>query len=369
MRVQVLGGILALAAALSACAGGDAADERDSATAVATPATHAPLLAMARVTSGPPPNASSSPTPRYDIVISGVDASRLRIVTRSLPPVSRAVLFGRATWSPDGRKLAFAVEHGRDPASIRNQTDIYVADSDGRSLRRLTNLGDGVEPVWSPDGRTIAFARRTYDRPDGGFTSALWLMDRHGHDQRAVMDDNDGHFDVPGEWSPDGSLLAFSRTRFERGRRTSGPALYVVRADGSGLRKLTDNGDEPTWSPDGRHIAFVTERDRNGELTYGDVLRAANELYVMNADGTDARRLTWTRDLNERSPSWSGDGKRIAFHRGRQFDNAEGTGVLVVNRDGTCLATVALDPALDTWYARPVWRPGSAPGRATCARG
>ena len=109
---------------------------------------------MTRVRSGAAPNSRSSPVPRYEIVVASLDASRFRVVPRSLPPQSRAVLFGRASWSPDAQTLAFAVEYGRDPASIRNRTDIYVARVDGTSLRRLTNLGDAVEPVSSPDGRT-----------------------------------------------------------------------------------------------------------------------------------------------------------------------------------------------------------------------
>jgi hypothetical protein len=86
-----------------------------------------------------------------------------------------------------------------------------------------------------------------------------------------------------------------------------------------------------------------------------------NELYVANADGSGQRRLTHTRNLNEGSPSWR-DESRIAFQVGEEIDNAEGTRILEVNADGTCRRTILGDPKLDTWYARPAWKPTESGG-------
>ena len=75
-----------------------------------------------------------------------------------------------------------------------------------------------------------------------------------------------------------------------------------------------------TWSPDETKIAFNSDRDGN------------NELYVMNSDGSDIRRLTFTK-ANERGPFWSPDGKRITF-------SSDGDGpahVYVMNADGSDL--------------------------------
>ncbi len=82
--------------------------------------------------------------------------------------------------------------------------------------------------------------------------------------------------------------------------------IYVVNADGSGLKRLTsDRGADldPSWSPDGRRIAY---RHESGG---GD---ASAEIYVMNADGSQKRNLT-RRPGQDYSPAWSPDGKRIAY--------------------------------------------------------
>jgi TolB protein len=78
-----------------------------------------------------------------------------------------------------------------------------------------------------------------------------------------------------------------------------GGELYVINADGSGLRRLTD-GVDPVWSPDGKQIAFTRWRDPRG-------------VWVMNADGSGARLLfAWSE---ARWPSWSPDGSQILFTR------------------------------------------------------
>lgn len=115
------------------------------------------------------------------------------------------------------------------------------------------------------------------------------------------------------------------------------------------------------WAPARtRRIALASDRDENGELNYGDRVFFANELYVMDADGSHQRRLTRTRNLNELQPSWLPSGTRIAYQRGKVFDNAEGTVVMQLNADGTCATPILGEPRLVTWYAAPAWRPGEA---------
>jgi Tol biopolymer transport system component len=174
-----------------------------------------------------------------------------------------------------------------------------------------------------------------------------------------------GALDIPGSWAPDGELLAFTRLTAgnpDEGRVFDRTAVYVVAKDGSGARKLADRAGHPAWSPDGRLIAFTSDRDRNGELSYGDRVTYANELYVMNADGSNRRRLTETRDLDEGAPAWSPDGERIVYERGEVIDNAEGTGVFALALDTGCTREIAYDQGLDSWFAAPAWRPGSGTG-------
>ena len=87
-------------------------------------------------------------------------------------------------------------------------------------------------------------------------------------------------------WSPDGRKIAF----------TQEGQVFVVNGDGSDLRKLTDNGSAsdaaPVWSPDGRAIAFTSERDGNSEI------------YVMDADGGSQQNVS-ENPLDDVSPVWS----------------------------------------------------------------
>lgn len=301
--------------------------------------------------------------PQFDLVLANADGSNLQVVTgTSVPGGVRPRLFDDPAWSPDGRTIAFTADlskpYGRGGFP---KTDIYLVRADGSGLRRLTEHGSSGSPTWSPDGRTIAYTRSRDS------STSLWTTTVSGESEQALSEAVDGRFDSPGAWSPDGSQLVFSRGRLalpdEGGRFENTNAIYVIDADGSRLTKLADRGADPTWSPDGTRILFASDRDENGELSYGDSVAYANELYVMAADGSNERRLTKTQDLNERRPDWSPDATVIAYQRGEVVDNAQGTGVFVINAAGTCRRPIAFDPDLDVWYSSPAWRPGGALAR------
>lgn len=130
--------------------------------------------------------------------------------------------------------------------------------------------------------------------------------------------------DYNGAFSPDGSRIAFVS------ERDGNPNLYSARADGSGLKRLTAEfalNDHPAWSPDGKRLAFVSTR--RPAATPG---QAWNGIYVMNADGSGVRRLSGA-GAADYSPTWSPRGDLLAFASGSGA--AGGTDLFVMKPDGT----------------------------------
>ena len=214
-------------------------------------------------------------------------------------------------WSPDGRRIAFAIT-GK----------VYVVNADGSGHRTLTQLGrDGgvASLAWSPDGRKLLFLVEHSSAPRCGYCSRLWVLNADGSGLRDLTRTLTGGFGSPASdpvWSPDGRRIAFVRLNTRHG-------VYVVNADGSGVRNLTPKPmgafyAAPAWSPDGRKIAFASERDGNSEI------------YLMNADGSGKRNLT--RNLAyDGDPAWSPNGRKITFVSNRDGRYA----VSVMNADGS----------------------------------
>ncbi|HUF46410.1 MAG TPA: hypothetical protein VMM93_01280 [Vicinamibacterales bacterium] len=119
-------------------------------------------------------------------------------------------------------------------------------------------------------------------------------------------------------WAPSGREVVFHRE--EQG----GTALYLVRTDGTGIRRLFVDATadrSAAFSPDGTRLAFVSRRDGNPEI------------YVAGFDGTDLRRLT-THDADDLAPAWTSDGESLAFVSNRAGD---GFDLFRINADGTGL--------------------------------
>ena len=249
------------------------------------------------------------------------------------------------SWSPHGKRIAFVSD--RDGHFLADMPDIpsyeiYVMDADGGNQRRLTNdLSDDRSPSWSPDGKRIVFTSRRKKDADGHFNLEIYVMDADDGNQQNLTN-NPGEDRFP-SWSPDGKHIVFSSRRDGHFRGNFGITheIYVMDTDGSNQQRLTENRQydwHPSWSPDGKRIAFSS--DRKGDFENF-------EIYVMDADGGNQQKLTENRVYDWR-PSWSLDAKRITFASERD-GNYE---IYVMDADGGNPQNLTNNPNYD---ALPAW--------------
>ena len=190
---------------------------------------------------------------------------------------------------------------------LRNKASfgISVVNADGTGVvEELTTLTDKA-PTWSPDGTKIAFQGKGQER--GGGAWKIYIMNGDGTGVENISHNNEN--DIMPAWSPDGSRIAFVHWDI-----LGEPGLYVMNIDGTNRQKLTTCAPEggPTWSPDSSKIAFVKKtRIVQGEEEE-EVIEKGLDIYVINADGADEKRLTTDRD-DELSPAWSPDGSKLTY--------------------------------------------------------
>jgi Tol biopolymer transport system component len=176
--------------------------------------------------------------------------------------------------------------------------------------------GSGVAPSWSPDGKRLVFAAPS----KGRCNDELYVVNADGSGLRRLT--RNAAADEEAAWSPDGRKIAFIS------RRDRGAAeIYVMNADGTGQRRLTRTrwGEGGlAWSPDGTKIAFT-----------GTGAGKLRDVYVMNADGTHPGQLTATATAEEGDPIWSPDGRQIAYVQSSQLDYDPISRIYVMNADGS----------------------------------
>jgi Tol biopolymer transport system component len=225
--------------------------------------------------------------------------------------------------SPDGSKVAFVSD--RDYFN-----DLYIASAvDGENVDKLVK-GERTETfeslrflrvgmAWSPDGNFLTFSSKV------GEQDALYIM--RVRDERIVESLRFGleGIETP-SWSPDGQQIVFT------GLDGGVSDLFIVRKDGSDLRRLTNDRyaqRDPVWSPDGTRLAFTTEF---GPGTDFDLL--AYDDYQIGIYDLSTEEITFLPDQVGKSinPQWGPDGKTIAFLSDRtgvtniflyDFDRAE----------------------------------------------
>jgi Tol biopolymer transport system component len=201
-------------------------------------------------------------------------------------------------WSPDGKRIAHVKIH-------INSSELWVMDADGANARPLTeNFSTAItrnnwafRPAWWPDGSRLLFLSEETTND-----LMLWQVGLDGRNRRQFLavPDLEGGIDMPSVSSDAKRLLAV-RYRTEGARSQ----VFSYALPNGPWRQLTEHPDgayDPVWSPDGTRVAYTVRQ------------RGRHDLWVMQADGSDARPLTDSGAC--RAPCWSPDGQQLAYLSG-----------------------------------------------------
>jgi TolB protein len=192
-------------------------------------------------------------------------------------------------------------------------TAVFIANADGSGERMLVGASQlDANASFSPDGQWVFFTSRRNGSAD------IYRVRPTGKDLQQLTDHP--AFDDQAVLSPDGQRLAFVSSR-------SGQAdIWILELTSRKLRNVTNHpgGDyRPSWSPDGQWLAFTSDRDSPGAQakTPGSPFapHQSTEIYIQRADGSELKRLT-DSEASVGSATWSPDGKQVAFYEASAID-------------------------------------------------
>jgi Tol biopolymer transport system component len=244
-------------------------------------------------------------------------------------------------WSPDGSQLAFENWYSDVAHPGHERIDIWVSDADGANARQVTHCDapclQRSYPAWSPDGTHLAFIRYDLAGDTTWGPSAIEILDLATGDIRIVSQTKDGAtaYYTP-RWSPDGSQLVFEIETYADATeaKSLSSSLAIVKSDGSDgadPRILTTPDlvvKNPDWHPVDDRIVFQARSSKSGS--------DRTDLYVVRADGTRLTRLTNIAGsgLSAVEPTWTPDGKRILFSK---VDSSGAGPPTFISADGSSL--------------------------------
>jgi TolB protein len=206
----------------------------------------------------------------YEMTLANGDVNQL---TNKLGVLTAAEI------SPDSGTIAFTRW-----ASNSNRYQIYLMNRNGSDPNNIPGI-TGWDPTWSPDGRQLLYAS------DKGGSIQLYVIRANGKNNQQISN-------LPGirgrsDWSPDGqTIVTYSGEPWQR-------EIYIMNADGSNAHQITPTGGNsqgPSFSPEGQWIVFTAYFDHFGD-DHGC------EIYVIRTNGTDLRRLT-DNDYCDYQPRW-----------------------------------------------------------------
>ena len=254
-------------------------------------------------------------------------------------PEDSPVHYSRIAFSPDGTRIAF-------DNFLEGEYGIETADPDGSDIARLTDGVNDSWASWSPDGTKILFSSTRYDPSIGpclpgfphehGCPTDIYLMDADGSNVVRLTDDPASEYQPV--WSPDGRRIAFARSLGDP--QLSHPAIFTMDPDGTDARQISsaDGGSDfwPSWSPDGSKLVFAAIRREDWGI------------WTVNADGSNEEQIfggVGTGYVN--NPVWSPDGGLIAFVGDPSIDDYSPDDALYLMRpDGAGITPLADAPGI-----------------------
>jgi TolB protein len=212
----------------------------------------------------------------------------------------------QADWSPDGKTIAFDAPSLKGGDTFIN---LFTVAPDGSGLAELplTVPGFNGAPSYSPDGTTIAFDQDA--PPSQPNVHGIFVANADGSDPHRLVTGiaTPDSYDTNSDWSPDGTRITFTRVKNQREA-----AIFIVRADGSGLKRLTPwrlDAANPDWSPDSSKLLFHSY--------YNAQAGKSPNIFTIRPDGGKMTPLTHFTggDTQALGPSWSPDGTKIVWHK------------------------------------------------------
>jgi Tol biopolymer transport system component len=262
---------------------------------------------------------------------------------RQLTHPDPGVIDDQPDWSADGTKIAFT-------HCVPARCEAWTMNADGSGAKRIGPSEERSAPAWAPDGKVLAVNRAfgSVENNQIEFSQLVLVDSSTGRiirrlDARSNFQGDTGN----AGWAPDGTQVVFGRVNSSTGSPPGAGAVFVVNADGTGLRRLTpwslNGGDHPVWSPDGKLILFRAVSDE----VYGN-------LYTIHPDGTGLHKLTgYDSTTMVLSYSFSPDGRWITFAKSGVGGEPD---VFVMRADGSDIHPVT---QTTLWDSAPDWGPAT----------